>query len=97
MAKFNFTKAAIDRLPVPDKGWSYHYDLKVQGLGIGIGKSGKKTFILYRKINGRPERVTLGPYPGLTIEQARGKASEMNAAIANGANPAEVKRGRDAE
>lgn len=97
MAKFNFTKAAIDRLPVPDKGWSYYYDLKVQGLGIGIGKSGKKTFILYRKINGRPERVTLGPYPGLTIEQARGKASEMNAAIANGANPAEVKRGRDAE
>lgn len=97
MAKFNFTKAAIDRLPVPDKGWCYHYDLKVQGLGIGIGKSGKKTFILYRKINGRPERLTLGPYPGLTIEQARGKASEMNAAIANGANPAEVKRGRDAE
>ena len=33
MAKFNFTKAAIDRLPMPDTGWAYHYDLKVQGSG----------------------------------------------------------------
>ncbi|SFO38822.1 tyrosine-type recombinase/integrase [Nitrosospira briensis] len=97
MAKLNFTKAAIDGLPIPEKGWAYHYDLKVQGLGIGIGKTGKKTFILYRKINGTPERLTLGRYPDLTIEQARGKASEINAAIANGSNPADAKRGRVAE
>lgn len=97
MAKFNFTKAAIEGLQIPDKGWAYHYDLKVQGLGIGIGKTGKKTFILYRKINGAPERLTLGRYPDLTVEQARGKASEINAAIANGSNPADAKRGRVAE
>lgn len=84
-------------MPLPAKGWAYHYDLKVQGLGIGIGSSGKKTFILYRKINGIPERLTLGRYPDLTIEQARGKASEINSAIAQGANPAEAKRGREAE
>lgn len=97
MAKFNFTKAAIDGLPVPEKGWAYYYDLKVQGFGIGIGSTGKKTFILYRKINGSPERLTLGRYPDLTIEQARGKASEINSAIANGANPADAQRGRAAE
>lgn len=97
MAKLNFTKAALDGLPVPLNGWSYHYDLKVQGLGIGIGSTGKKTFILYRKINGRPERLTLGRYPDLTIEQARGKASEINSSIAKGANPADVKRGHAAE
>lgn len=97
MSKFNFTKAAIDNLPVPDKGWAYHYDLKVQGLGIGIGSTGKKSFILYRKIHGRPERITLGRYPDLTIEQARGKASEINTDIARGLNPGEVKRGRQAE
>jgi len=60
MSKFNFTKAAIENLPVPEKGWAYHYDLKVQGLGIGIGSTGKKSFILYRKIHGKPERITLG-------------------------------------
>lgn len=97
MSKFNFTKAAIENLPVPDKGWAYHYDLKVQGLGIGIGSTGKKSFILYRKIHGKPERITLGRYPDLTIEQARGKASEINTDIAAGLNPSEVKRGRQAE
>ena len=75
MSKFNFTKATIEALPVPQKGWKYYYDLKVQGLGIGVGATGKKSFILYRKINGRPERITLGRYPDLAIEQARGKAS----------------------
>lgn len=97
MAKFNFTKTAIDGLPLPEKGWAYHYDLKVHGLGIGIGKTGKKTFILYRKVNGRPRRHTLGRYPDLTIEQARGKASKLNADIANGLDPAEIKRQRAAE
>ena len=97
MAKFNFTKAAIDGLLIPSNGWAYHYDLKVQGFGIGIGSTGKKTFVLYRKINGRPERLTLGRYPDLTIEQARGKASDINSAIANGANPADARRGRTAE
>ncbi|MEP6606162.1 MAG: Arm DNA-binding domain-containing protein [Nitrosospira sp.] len=71
--------------------------MKVQGFGIGIGATGKKTFILYRKINGSPERLTLGRYPDLTIEQARGRASEINSAIANGANPADVKRRQVAE
>lgn len=97
MAKLNFTKAGLESLTIPDKGWAYHYDLKVQGLGIGIGSTGKKSFILYRKINGKPERIAIGPYPDLTIEQARGKASELNAAIATGANPAEIKRGRVVE
>jgi integrase len=64
MAKLNFTKAGLESLTIPAKGWAYHYDLKVQGL---------------------------------SIEQARGKASELNAAIANGANPAEIKRGRVVE
>lgn len=97
MSKFNFTKAAIEALPLPQKGWKYYYDLKVQGLGIGIGCTGKKSFILYRKINGKPVRITLGRYPDLAIEQARGKASELNSDIANGLNPNEIKRGRKVE
>ncbi len=89
MPKFNFTKAAIETLPMPEKGWKYYYDLKVQGLGVGIGTTGKKSFILYRKINGRPERIRLGRYPDLTIEQARWKALELNAEIAKGRSPAD--------
>lgn len=91
--KFNFTKVAIDALPFPAKGKrAYYYDIKTRGLGISITSSGAKSFIVYRKVNGKPERITLGRYPDMSIEQARGRASAINAAIANGENPADKHR-----
>ncbi|HGL6718980.1 Arm DNA-binding domain-containing protein [Burkholderia contaminans] len=65
----NFTKAAIEALPMPEKGWKYYYDTKVSGLAIGIGPSGVKTFILYRKVNRKPERIKIGRYPDLTVDK----------------------------
>ncbi|MHB8165292.1 MAG: tyrosine-type recombinase/integrase [Sulfuricella sp.] len=97
--KFNFTKAAIDALPLPEAGKrTVHHDAKTTGLQIRVASGGAKTFCLYRRIKGgQPERVTLGRYPDMTIEQARRKASEINAAIEGGANPAEAKRAHKAE
>src|SRR5471032_1049451 len=90
----NFTKAAIDGLPVPPKGdsWKYYYDTKVSGLAIGVGPSGVKTFILYRKVNRKPERIKIGRYPDLTVDKARTQAMKLNADISSGSNPAELKR-----
>jgi hypothetical protein len=69
------------------------HDTKTTGLQIRVSASGVKTFSLYRRIKGgSPERVTLGRYPEMSIEQARRKSAEINAAIEFGANPAEVKR-----
>lgn len=93
----NFTKAAIEALPLPEKGWKYYYDTKVSGLAIGVGASGVKTFVLYRKVNRKPERIKIGRYPDLTVDKARAAATTLNADIANGTNPAELKRVRRAE
>jgi integrase len=91
--KFHFTRERIDALPAPKNGQrAYFYDAKVRGLAIAVTGLGKKTFILYRKVAGRPERVTIGPYLDLAIEQARNRAEEMNADIALGENPAKVRR-----
>ena len=93
----SFTKAAIEALPLPEKGWKYYYDTKVSGLAIGVGASGVKTFVLYRKVNRKPERIKIGRYPDLTVDKARAAATNLNADIANGTNPAELKRVRRAE
>ncbi|MFP3477991.1 tyrosine-type recombinase/integrase [Burkholderia ambifaria] len=93
----NFTKTAIDALPLPERGWKYYYDTKVSGLAIGVGASGVKTFVLYRKVNRKPERIKIGRYPDLTVDKARAAATNLNADIANGTNPAELKRVRRAE
>src|SRR5579864_8224884 len=96
--KFNFTKKALDALPAPVNGQrAYAYDLQVRGLAIAVSPAGRKTFVLYRKVNGRPERVNIGVYPDMSIEQARGEAQGLNSAITRGDNPADKRRTLSAE
>lgn len=91
--KINFTKLALSELPAPDKGRVVYYDSKQQGLQLRVSASGAKSFSFYKRIKGgEPERVTLGQFPDVTVEQARRQAAQMSAAIAEGKNPAAVRR-----
>src|SRR5258706_153416 len=91
--KFGFTKKLLDKLALPTNNQrAYFYDESTRGLALAVTPAGRKVFVLYRKVAGRPERITIGPYPDLTIEQARGKAAELNGAIARGENPASKRR-----
>ncbi len=91
--KINFTKAAIDALALPENGKRADYkDTKTLGLQIRVTSSGVKTFSVLRRINSILERITLGRFPDLTIEQARRKAAEINSVVAGGSNPADMVR-----
>jgi integrase len=97
--KINFTKAIIDALPMPEAGKrdTFH-DKETSGLQLRITSTGVKTFSVYRRIKGgNPERITLGRYPDMKIEQARREALRIAVDISDGKNPAEVKRGRKEE
>lgn len=85
----NFTKSAVESLPIPEKRTDYQ-DAKTTGLYLRITPSGAKTFSVFRRINGKLERITIGPYPAVSIDEARIRAGEINTAIARGLNPAEV-------
>lgn len=96
--KINFTKAAIDSLTLLEHGKRADYqDTKTTGLQLRVTSNGTKTFSVLRRIHGTLERITIGRYPDLTVEQARRKAAQINSDIANELNPGEVKRGRKAE
>jgi integrase len=90
--RLNFTKANIENLPLPSVGWKYYYDTKVAGLAVGVGASGLKTFVLYKKINRRPERLKIGRVADLTVDEARKQAEKLNGEVAVGSNPADAKR-----
>lgn len=97
--KINFTKAILDNLPLPANGQrkAYH-DKKTNGLQIRITSAGVKTFCVFKRIkNGNPERVTLGRYPDMSIEQARNEAVRINALIVEGINPNSDMRSRKTE
>jgi integrase len=74
----NFTKTALLAIKPPlkpenKKGGVYdtYKDTKEKGLVLLVSNGGSKTFYLYRKINGRPERIKLGAFPDMSVENAR--------------------------
>ena len=90
--KINFTKAQILSLPLPVKNKiDYYYDSQVKGLGIMIFNSGTRTFFLYKRVNGRPDKIKIGRFPEITVEQARRSAYAMINDITLGVNPKEEK------
>jgi len=96
VSRINFTKQSLEKLTPPPKDggqvYDTYYDLKTKGLVLLVSYGGSKTFYLYRKINGRPERIKLGGFPDLSVEMARNKAAQHNGQIASGRNPQDDKR-----
>ena len=91
--KLNFTKAALLKAPSPPKGkLDYYKDLREGGLEMIATSGGAKTFYLYRKINGKAERIKLGKFPDISVENARKAAQKNKGLIASGINPNEEKR-----
>lgn len=92
--RVKLNKAIVEGLepPEPPADRQYIYDSVTPGLALCITAGSAKTFYLYRRIAGRPERVRLGKFPQMTVEQARKAADKKNGEIAEGKNPAEEKR-----
>ena len=94
MPKLKLTKKSIDALPYPATGQVFHRDSELRGFGLCVGAR-DKSFFVERQILGRTRRVTLGRFPVMQVEDARGKALEVLAAMARGENPvAEAKAAR---
>src|SRR5579863_1873703 len=87
--EINFTKRKIESLPTPKAGRDLYHDAQVRGLVLTVQPSGERAFAWYRKVRRYPTWRTLGRFPDLTVELARGKASNMNARLAEGKDPFE--------
>ncbi len=91
--RINFTVNNLDKLAASqDKKRAFYYDNKTQSLGITIFPSGKKTFFVYKRVNGRPDKIKLGRYPEMSIEQARKAATECLHKISEGHDPNKEKK-----
>ena len=94
--KYNFTKRAIEELGVPNKR-IYYRDSQVRGLYLDITPTGVKSFYVRRTSGGRSDRLFIGRFPDISIEQARAKAMSFHADLSAGHSQAEEKRNRNAE
>ena len=89
----NFVKTALSKAPAAKKGSKdYYYDTKEKGLMMAVTPAGTKSFYLYKRIDGKPERLLLGRFPDISIENARKAAMAAKGEIAIGKNPQKAKR-----
>ena len=82
--QFNFTKQAIEELPVPDSRIEYR-DEKIPELRLRVTASGIKSFSVFKRVSGgSPVRITLGKYPNLSPVRARTLALKQLADLSDG-------------
>ena len=89
----NFTVKTLDNLPPAQNGKreTYH-DEKVKGLTLRITDKGVKSFVIRKRIDGKPKMHTLGHYPEMTISQAREAARKSLNSFSVGINPNDAKK-----
>jgi len=82
------TKKVVDGLSRPAAGKRIVvYDDLETGFGAVRYPSGRLSFFLEYGGRGKQRRITLGPYPALTVEKAREKAVRLRGAVVDGGDP----------
>ena len=76
----------------PDGKRIDYQDTEMKSLYLRVTASGIKTFCVFKRVSGKLERITIGRFPAVTVDQARAKATDIVASFYKGDNPAEVKR-----
>lgn len=69
-----------------------YYKTDMLGLGIEVFPNGGMTWRYRYRLNGRTEKITLGPYPQISLKEARDTRSQMATMVAHGQSPVSQKR-----
>jgi integrase len=86
---YKLTPPAIDKAkPAADR-----YDLTDGGgLVVEVMTSGTKVWRFKYRLNGKREKVTIGPYPAISIKAAHDRHEELRTLVARGESPAQRKQ-----
>lgn len=88
--KVNFTKKYLEKLESTGKDYNV-YDSKVSGLYLIVRAAGSKVFWIRRRLYGQQKKFKIGPFPDLSVENARKIAEDYKGKTAMGKNPVEEK------
>ena len=91
MKHFNFTVKSLDDIEIPPQGRTTYHDTNTIGLSIRVANTGRKTFIVRKKLNNKDTFSSIGHYPSTTIHQARSKARDILNVIDEGINPNNIR------
>lgn len=68
------------------------WDTTIPGFGVRVYPTGKKTFILSYRANGRKKLMTIGRFGPKTLDEARDKAKSLLGKVADGFDPLQQRK-----
>lgn len=86
------TKTKVESLQIPPTSAAFFWDDELRGFGVKIMPSGKRTYIVQGRANGKSVRATLGAHGVLTCDEARKRAMSTLLGFSNGVNPRDTKK-----
>ena len=79
---FEFKKQSVQSLQPPTEDVRIdYYDSKLTGLQLRVSKTGRKTFRVFLKRNGKHYFKTLGTFPEVSLTAVRAQVAKHVAAI----------------
>lgn len=89
--QFKFSKKLIDALPpCPTDAGSKeveYSDQEISGLRLQVNRMGRKFFLFRYQVAARKRSMKVGPYPEMSIDDARQKVIEWRALLIKGIDP----------
>ena len=88
MPILKFTEHAVAEAKAPAAGRLDLWDEELPGFGLRVSGTGRKSWQVMYRAEGRKRRMTLGRYPALSLEIARDAAGDALREAARGRDPA---------
>jgi integrase len=92
MSRTILTDRKVRAITPPEKGQVDYFDERLTGFALRASQGGRKSWIVTYRHAGRFRRLTIGPYPRLSLADARREASKALHAATQGRDPAEEKQ-----
>src|SRR5262245_21491962 len=90
------TKATVENIKPPAVGQKFVRDSELRGFALRVTANGAKSFIWEGRVSGVNRRMTLGPYPALSVQAARDEAFARKADVARGLDPVRERKNKRA-
>lgn len=82
------TRQTVAHLALSDgKPEVIHFDETLTGFGVRIRAGGKRTWVLFYRVDGKQRKATIGTVEVLSLDQARDAARKILAAVQLGSDP----------
>src|SRR5690606_13005075 len=85
-----FTDAGIRALKTKPERYEEFED-NGRGFGIRVAPTGRKTWFTLYRFDGKPRRLTHGPFPEIRLSEARRRHADALVKVEEGVDPGRVK------